>query len=249
MIWSLPQDPEELLSLALDYPYEAPEASYLLRSGGLVPLTRNSEPALFEGRYAVVAHGSNRSPSHLLRKFGSNAVIPVTYGWLAGYDVVYGAHVARYGAITSTLASVPGCLARVAVTWLTRQQLARMHQTERMNYSYGQLPPAAFLPEVGPRPEVLSSYVGNRGALLLDGAPVGLDSVAAEGRPHKALSQQALQQRLVDLYLPGRTLVEVILERIAETEERSNFAARLTGSGLDDLEDFELLERLDGLLE
>ncbi len=249
MIWTLPQDPEELLSLALDYPYEAPETSYILRAGGLVPLMGSPDPDHFKDRFAVVAHGSNRAPDHLLRKFGASATIPVTYGWLHGFDVVYGAHVARYGAITSTLASAPGCQVRIAVTWLTRQQLAHMHQSERMNYSYGHLPAAAFLPEVGPRPESLSSYVGNRGALLLDGEPIGLAAVQAEGRTFVAMTQRLLQQRLIDLFLPGQTMVEAILERVAEAEGRAAFAARLQGSGIEALVEFQQLQRLDGLLE
>lgn len=249
MIWALPQDPEELLTLALDYPYDAPEWSYLLRAGALVPLMKGREGDLFKDRYAVVAHGSNRSPEQLLRKFGSNATIPVTYGWLSGYDVVYGAHVARYGAITSTLAAIGGCQVRVAVTWLTRQQLARMHQSERMNYSYGHLPALAYLPEAGPRPETLSTYVGNRGALLLEGAPVGLEAVQAEGRPHLAMTQRLIQQRLIDLYLAGRPMMEVILERVSDANLRADFAARLPGGGMEDLGDFEQLKRLDGLLE
>ncbi len=249
MIWALPQDPEELLSLALDYPYEAPEWSYLLRVGAFIPMTDRQDEELFEERYAVVAHGSNRSPEQLLRKFGTAAVIPVTYGWLSGYDVVYGAHVARYGAITSTLASIPGCQARVAVTWLTRQQLARMHQSERMNYSFGHLPPFAFMPEVGPRPESLASYVGNRGALLMEGSPVGLEAIQAQGRPHVTMSQRSIQQHLIDLFLPNRPLVEVLLERIANAGLRADFLACLPGNGIDAPGDFEQLKRLDGLLE
>ncbi len=249
MIWALPHDPEELLSLALDYPYEAPEWSYVLRAGALAPLTQRHDPELFDERYAVVAHGSNRSPEQLLRKFGSSATIPVTYGWLSGFDVVYGAHVARYGAITSTLAAIPGCQARIALTWLTRQQLARMHQSERMNYSYGHLPALAYMPEVGPRPGTLSVYVGNRGALLLDGQPVGLEAVQSQGRPHVAMTQRLIQQSLIDRFLPGRNMVEVILERVSDANLRADFAARLPGGGMEDLGEFEQLKRLDGLLE
>jgi len=242
--WPLPVEPEELLALALDYPYEAPEGSYLLETGALKPLGRQSLAHCL-GRYAVVAHGSNRSPTHLLRKFGTAATIPVTFGWLAGYDVVYGAHVSRYGAITATLHAVPGCQVRVAITWLTRQQLARMHETERMNYTYGLIPAPAFLPETGPRPRSLGVYVGNHGPLLLDGAPVGIEGVTAQGRPHAALTQRALQQRLAQRHWPDRLLNDVILERIANASVRAAFAARLPSGGLDLLAGFEPLERLD----
>lgn len=246
MSWALPVEPEELLELALEYPYEAPDTSYLLEAGALKPLT-TAALALCLGRYPVVAHGSNRAPAQLLRKFGTAATIPVTYGWLSGYDVVFGAHVSRYGAITSTLHAASGCQVRVAVTWLSRQQLARMHETERLNYTYGRLPAATFLPEAGPRPASLAAYLGNRGALLLDGRPVAIEGLEAEGRPHPAMSQRALQRRLAERFEPGRPLAEVVLERIARAEVRSAFTLALPASGPESLDAFEPLQRLDEL--
>ena len=98
MPWPLPTSETELLALAKSYPFAAPTQSYLFRNGAAAP----SDPALsapdcYDGRTAVIAHGSNRSPDQLLRKFGASAEIPVTRAWLADYDVVFSAHVIGYG--------------------------------------------------------------------------------------------------------------------------------------------------------
>ena len=89
MPWKLPESDRELLALAKSYPFPAPEGSYLFSGGEAGPIA----PADFAGRVPVLAHGSNRSPEQLRRKFGTAAEIPVTYGWLADYDVVYSAHI------------------------------------------------------------------------------------------------------------------------------------------------------------
>lgn len=244
MPWRLPEDEAGLLALATDYPYEAPDESYLFTEGAARALSAAGWRALdFAGRVPVVAHGSNRSPAQLFRKFGRGATIPVTYGRLAGYDVVYAAHVARYGAITSTLAALPGVAARVALTWLTAEQLAFMHETERMNYTYGRLDPAAFAPEAGPAPASLTVYIGNHGPLALDGGLVGLAAVTAEGRRHPALWQRALQARLA----PGQPLEPLLLARIADPAVRRAFEVGLSRQQTAlTLDGFTLIERLDG---
>ncbi len=161
-------------------------------------------------------------------------------------DVVFGAHVARYGAITSTLASADGCRVRVAATWLTTAQLELMHATERMNYTYGLLPDDAFRPETGPDPDAVAVYVGNYGPLRLDGSAVAFAAIEAEGRPHPALLQRDLQQRLLADLAPGRSLPDAILERIEDAAIRKDFAARLPRGGPASPDGFRTIERLDG---
>lgn len=253
MAWSLPEDPAALLALGRDYPYEAPAQSYLFRAGQAELLDGDAWAAVdFAGRSAVLAHGSNRSPAQLARKFldraysGSDS-IPVVYGWLKGYDVVFAAHVARYGAVTSTLYHAPAVRSRVAVTWLAQEQLRYMHETERMNYSYGRLPAGAFSPEVGPVPASLYVYVGNHGPLLLDGHPVGLAAVEAEGRPWPSRRQDEMQELLCKLFDEGEGWEELLRLRIAEPERRRAFEQRLRGQAARPaLDGFEFLERLDG---
>lgn len=242
MPWKLPDDPKALVALATDYPYAAPDESYLFTQCGVEPLPQDG--ALFAGRHAVLAHGSNRSPEQLRRKFGDGASIPVTYGWLVGFDVVYAAHVARYGAVTSTLAAVPGCRVRVAVTWLTHDQLSFMHETERMNYSYGRLPADVFQQEAGPAHASLTAYIGNRGPLAWQGGHLGLAALKAEGRPHPALNQDQLQRHLGALHHPGEDLAALLLARIEDKERRLAFEEKLPRHPPQALPGFSLIEKL-----
>lgn len=248
MPWKLPSDEAGLLALATGYPYAAPAESYLFRAGEAHNLSAAGWKAQdFGDRIAVLAHGSNRSPEQLFRKFGRDGEVPVTYGRLIGYDVVYAAHVARYASVTSTLAAVPGVEARVAITWLTPAQLAYMHETERMNYVYGKLPAGSFAPEVGPTPDTPAVYVGNNGPLQLDGTLVALAAVSATGRPHPALLQHEIQARLAAEHHPGEALDRLLLTRIREPALRQAFEAKLTRHHANfSLDGFTVLQRLEG---
>lgn len=236
MPWPLPEAAADRLALALDYPYAAPAHSYLFAEGREQPIAA----ADFRGRRPVVAHGSNRAPAQLLRKFGAAAEIPVTYGWLAGHDVVYAAHVTRYGAVSSTLQRAPGCRVRVALTWLDAGQLARMHETEgAASYPFGSLEGVAFEPEAGPAAERLSCYVNAHGSLAEAGRPLGLALLQAEGRPHRAGLQRDLQERLRARHHPDDPLETHVLALIADAARRRTLAERLRAEALPlDLPDF-----------
>lgn len=236
MSWPLPEAAAERLLLALDYPYAAPARSYLFADGREQPI----EAADFRGRRPVLAHGSNRSPAQLLRKFGCQAEIPVTYAWLDGYDVVYAAHVTRYGAISSTLSRAPDCRVRVALTWLSEAQLVRMHETEgAASYPFGRLDAVALEPEDGPAAGALYCYVNAFGSLAESGRPLGLALLSAEGRPHKAALQRDLQERLRARHHPGDSLEEHVLALIADEPRRTTLARSLRAEAVPlDLPDF-----------
>ena len=147
MPWKLPESEGELLALAKSYPYPAPDRSYHFADGQAGPIDR----ADFTGRVPVLAHGSNRSPEQLKRKFGTAAEIPVSFGWLTEYDVVYSAHITQYGAVASTLQHRPGTRVRLAINWLNDAQLLRMHETEGpSNYAFGRLVGIDLTLEHGP---------------------------------------------------------------------------------------------------
>ena len=134
MPWTLPESDDALLRLAKGYPYAAPDGSYLYRDGESLALTGPLDPALTSGRVPVIAHGSNRAPEQIHRKFGhlkgTASEIPVTRAWLSDHDVVYSAHMTRYGSISATLHEAPGTRVQVYVTRLTEAQLPRMLETE-----------------------------------------------------------------------------------------------------------------------
>jgi hypothetical protein len=221
MVWKLPERDEELLALAKGYPYEAPQASYLYRDGGVLGI----ESADFGGRTPVIGHGSNRAPSQIRRKYGHlsgrASEIPVTLAWLRDYDIVYSAHVTRYGAIASTLHPAPGCRVRIAVTWLDAEQLAYMHRTEGF-YSYGSLRGAEIALEQGPSRALAEAFVyrGDQGCLLKEGKPIGLAAASGEGRPHPVMTQDAILAEVHRRYGDGSPLESGILATIRDPQRR-----------------------------
>ncbi len=194
MPWPLPTAEAELLAFAKSYPFTKFPDSYLLRGGQAVPLRAlPTSPARFADRVPVIAHGSNRSPAQLVRKFGDAAEIPVSRAWLHDYDVVYSAHVTRYGSVAANLHHVPGMQVEVFVTWLSAPQLARMHETELGGevYVYGRMAGIELDLEAGPAPRLQEAfiYLSRRGCLAADRRPIGLAEVTARQRGHAALPQ------------------------------------------------------------
>lgn len=186
------QSTDERLRRAYDYPYAAPQQDFLFSAGAARPLAATFD---LRDRQPVIAVGSNRAPEQLARKFGDGigTEIPVTWARMHGFDVVYSAHLAGYGSVPATLHPSPGTAVRVAVTWLTADQLARMHETEQVgrNYVYGTFE-AGLLDLGAGRPELPAGcYITKLGALALDGAPVALAEVEAAARRYAALPQPA----------------------------------------------------------
>ena len=232
MPWPLPEGEAERLALAKGYPFPAPDDSFLFQDGRHRPLTESERRNgnIFAGRTPVIAHGSNRSPEQLVRKYGVTARIPVTRGWLADYDVVYSAHITQYGAVASTLQYTPGARARIAVNWLDEVQLARMHVTEGpSNYQYGEMVGIILALEAGPveRLDAAWIYFSKNGCLSRDGAPLGMAAVEGESRPHDALPQEAALQHVRSRHRPDTGLDAMILEAIADGGYRQSLVAEM----------------------
>ncbi len=237
MSWSLPENDAARLALAKSYPFPVPGRSYLFRDGVARPLeSGTSRAALFAERQPVIGHGSNRSPEQLRRKFGARVEIPVSHAWLRDYDVVYSAHVTRYGSIAANLQHTPGAVAEVYVTWLTGDQLGRMHETELggENYYYGRLGGVSLGLEAGPVAALaeVNVYLSTRGCLARDGAPLGLAAVASTGRPHADLDQVGALDLVRRRHRPERELDPHILETIRDPEDRKALVAEMEARAL-----------------
>lgn len=225
MPWKLPDSDDQLLALAKLYPYNAPPGSYLFIDGGSRPISRGAiDAAAYEARVPVIAHGSNRSPEQLARKFGTGAAIPVSRGWLNGYDVVYSAHITRYGAVATNLRHIPGMQVEIWITWLTERQLLRMHETELGTeiYRYGELTGVEIALDAGPAETIRGAgvYLSRNGYLAADGAAVGLAAVPANGRPHDSLHQEEALTLVRDRHHPDQELDMMILTLIREPDRR-----------------------------
>lgn len=206
------------LDRALGYPYERPPWSFRYW-----PVHHHVEPVgavrrdeLVE-RTAVLAIGSNAAPDQLRRKFGCHpsgaAPIVVVEARVSDHDVVHAAMVASYGSVPATLVERPGTTCHVHVTLLDPPQLEHMHETEGLGSAYRLdhvAPGLVEVPLLGPLDSV-EAYVATRGPMLVDGSPVALAAITAEGRTLPAMHQRDVLARLATTYdLSVEELVRVL---------------------------------------
>lgn len=223
------------LRRAYGYPYPAPEGDFLFTRGQAEPFDDGVD---LSSRQPVIAVGSNRAPEQLRRKFGDGAgsEIPVTWGWMHDYDVVYCAHLAGYGSVPATLHASPGTEVRVAVTWLTEPQLERMHETENVgeSYVYGTFDDGVIDLGAGRPSARAGCYITRRGALALDGAPVALAEIEARNRRFASLAQAAKLALLHERFGDRPDLEDWILSLLDEEnlERRRSLSQKMSGATL-----------------
>jgi hypothetical protein len=217
---------------ALSYPYTAPEHDYVFAAGVARRVERLAD-ADRDGRVPVLAVGSNRAPDQLARKFADmpEAVIAVERCWLAGFDVVFAAHISGYGAIAASLLDSPGTQCQVSITWLPPALMERMHATEGIgvHYDYARLEGIALAPLAGgaARSSVYG-YFARFGALLIDGTPRALATTPARRRRYPALDQRAVQELAMQRLGDFRGGVEdFIRAHVDDVELRNAHEARL----------------------
>ncbi|MBT7202012.1 MAG: hypothetical protein HN867_00770 [Deltaproteobacteria bacterium] len=190
------------------YPYMAPEGGYLLAKGRLFQLNQRdleegnlvqAAPLLF-GRTPVLAVGSNRAPYQLLRKFGSEAIVPVTPARLHDCDVVHTALVSYYGAIPCTAFPSSGTITELKVVWLNEEQLLHMHNTEGIGIAYDYVEMQGVEHQLKVPAGPVFGYAACLGVLAWeDTQPAGLAAIAAQARQFKTVSQGEVVQRVCKL--------------------------------------------------
>jgi len=194
------------VSHAKSYPFPAPPHCYLYEAGEW----RRLEDHGFDraGRAPVLAAGSNQSPEQLARKYGHMTGIGPIHaqrGRLHDFDVVYAAHLARYGSVPATFQQSPGTAVTVFVLWLTGPQLVRMHETEG-NYSYDHLTGIRVELDAGDRLAEAFAYTSKVGCLAHEGDCVGLAEIAADNRRFRAMRQADILAAVRDRLDPGADL-------------------------------------------
>jgi hypothetical protein len=196
-----PGDTAALLERALTYPYSTPECSYLYRDEEAMELPANG-PDLTD-RTPLLSYGANSAPAALARKLAPlpGVGMPVLRAEVAGFDVVYSAHVSPYGAVPATLYECPGTTAPVFVIYPTQEQRELLTASEP-NYDLVEI-------------DGLAAYRSKHGCLSLDGAPVALAAVHSRGRTLPELDEPAILERVRAHMAPDVDL-ETFVRRCAE---------------------------------
>lgn len=156
---------------ALAYPFAPPRRSYVFQGGEALfddaPGFGDAlSAAMATPRVAILASGSNASPTRLMEKFGAGAVVPTLRANLSGYAVVHSAKFTAYGAMPATFHPHEGARARVFVNLLDEDQLAVMDGTEDLGGEYDRVDaPFPESVEHGALPDAFQAYISRYGAL------------------------------------------------------------------------------------
>jgi len=192
-----PSQAAAILARAIDYPYPTPDASYLYRDGGAAELP--PEGPDLDGRMPLLAYGANAAPETLARKLARlpGVEMPVLQFELAGFDVVYSAHVSPYGAVPATLVESPGTVAPVFHLHPTADQLAVLTATE-LNYDLVEIDGVAV-------------YRSKHGPLSAGGSSLALEAVRSRGRTLPDLDEPGVLERVRAALEPDLTLAEFVV--------------------------------------
>lgn len=175
--------------------------------------------------------------------------IPVTVTQLHDYEVVYSAHMTRYGAVAANLQHAPGAAVEVFITWLNAPQLQRMHDTELGGeiYRFGRLNDVKLVQLDGPIPSLKSVfvYLSRAGCLRIDDRPAGIAAIPAVQRQFPALSQVGALEAVRSRLYPGQDLDAFILSVIEDPEHRRSVIEALRADAVAlEAPHFELLDTL-----
>jgi hypothetical protein len=208
-------DTEELVRRALAYPYDPPAGSFVQLGDRTLPVP--PQEIEVEGRRALLAYGANASPEALTRKLAAlpPAPIPVLRVALSGWDVVYSAHVTRYGAVPAAVVASPGTVASVHLVFPNDEQLAALAATEGRNYRLERLVDfTAELEMGGEGPREIDAFISVHGPLLSGGAPVALAAIPARDRAFAELTTPEMIDRVRAALHPEMSLREFILHHV-----------------------------------
>jgi len=235
---------DERLTRARGYPYPYPGRSYIWRNGEVTDF----EPQATAGRAAVLAVGSNRAPVRLGQKYlgKTNAPIPVQHAKLKDFDIVYAAHLTRYGSVPAMLQRAPGTTIELAVTWLNDAQLEIMHATEG-GYYYAEIDAVELIYDDGTRAESVHLYVGREGHLVHEEKPVALIAIDGKDRPHAARNTAKVLEIVHARVAPEMPHDAFILRVIDDTDFRRECSAMLAEDSVPF--DYPYKKKIGGLVD
>jgi hypothetical protein len=209
----LPDD--EVVRRALAYPYGPPAGSYLQVGERTLPVP--PEEIEVDGRRALLAYGANASPEALTRKLAHLPPEPIAVLRVAlrGWDVVYSAHITRYGSVPAAVVPSPGTVANVHLVFPSEAQMEAIAASEGENYRLEQLADFTATYEVGGEgPREIDAFIGAYGPLLVDGAPVALAAIPARDRVFPELTTPEMIDRVRAALAPDLSVREFVLHHV-----------------------------------
>jgi hypothetical protein len=215
----------DVVARALGYPYKAPRRPFAQLGH------RTLDPAEVdidrEERTPVLAYGSNAAPQVLSRKLAlSDQPVLVVPACLAGFDVVYSAHISPYGAVPATLQRSPGTEVQVHVIYMTSAQIGVVSATEP-NYVPTLLEEIDCRLEDGGDLTEVSAYISHHGCLLRDGSELALSAVRATGRVFAELSEPEAIEHLRATLCPDEALEGFVLANVTDPALSQSRTAQL----------------------
>jgi hypothetical protein len=210
-----PDDDEELVRRALAYPYDPPAGSFVQIGERTLPVP--PEEIDVDGRRALLAYGANASPEALTRKLAHLPPEPIAVLRVAlrGWDVVYSAHVTRYGSVPAAVVPSPGTVANVHLVFPGDAQMEAITASEGENYRLEQLADFTAEYEIGGEgPREIDAFVGVYGPLLVDGAPVALAAIPARDRAFVELTTPQMIDRVRASLTPDLSVPEFVLHHV-----------------------------------
>lgn len=210
-----PRDTDELVRRALAYPYDPPAGSFVQVGDRTLPVP--PEAIDIDGRRALLAYGANASPEALTRKLAhlKPRPIPVLRVSLSGWDVVYSAHVTRYGSVPAAVVASPGTVASVHLVFPDDEQLAGLAATEGQNYRLEQLVDFTAELEIGGEgPAEIDAFLSVHGPALLEGSPVALAAIPARDRVFPELTTPQMIDRVRATLHPDLSVREFVLHYV-----------------------------------
>ena len=223
------------LSQAKLYPYPAPAGDFFMREG-LPHLVKGVISAdELKGRVPVLSVGSNRAPLQLRRKFGLEAVIPVTACVLKDCDIVFAAALSYYGAVPATACPSHGTEVELNIAWLDPSQLRHMHDTEALGIAYDFICLDPGKVDHGPRPDgdaaifksPVYGYQSRAGLIHGHNGPVAHADIPAQGRRFEELNEEAMLQGVMTRISGGDDLNAWILRMRGEHSARDELCRLL----------------------
>ncbi|TVQ32460.1 MAG: hypothetical protein EA356_13315 [Geminicoccaceae bacterium] len=213
-------DQHDLVARAESYPYDVRDDAFTFRAGRADPF----EPDLLAGRTAILAIGSNGAPLRLTTKFGGvDEIVPVMSARLANHAVVYAATITGYGSIPATFVPAAGATALVALTFLTDDQLARMHASEALGQHYELVDVTASVQPETPWAAMgtVLAYRNLFGPLHVNAQPLRLAEVPTVGTRFGAAYQSGLLTLLHHHFgRPDETYAGFITDLVANLPRR-----------------------------